>query len=649
MIAALLFASVTQVIDLQGLDGLGDGHFDGTALTRAGAVITAPRFAQTKKVAGPVLRALADGSALLSSPLRWVAADGTVRFKDKARSLGDLCNSKAGSYLSAMPGGLLRHRKSPKAAWTVVALPHSHRSLWALSCTKKGAVVAAGQPSALYRLEGTKVVAQIKVPGDGLRSVATFGDMVIAGGLKDGRVWSWQGDQLRVLFVTEGVEVRRLLQLSKDAFAALSVGGERSTEGDLPAATPFSAGSGSVERFSAKTAAADLLWASAADTPMDMLHHKGELWLGSDSGQIYRISLEDADRNARRTYWRSSMADERAIEALAWVGGKLTLYGGGIVRQQGNGAHRYRTVRLTAGGVIATWGNLRVDSNAVAQVRWRFGNDEKGEGWSNWTNKPGGRSHFAQIELTLKPGAKLKRIEQFLRTDNRGPRMLSTLLLDQGSRIQAKPDDLVWDKGFDLPDGELKQFIAAPLRWDRPEAGEERAKIYWRQGYRSLIWKGEDPDEDALVYRVTLLRLLKSGPKRVDRWHQRAHFRSLKTAALAHGSYQLSISVRDGESEWSAPLLSQAFAVDHRAPRLKLQAFNLKKRILKLQATDDDRVVAVRCGEGSNSVDLVAADGVADGVKETFILPDHAWVEALQLKRCETIDPAGNRAGLDLP
>ena len=227
--------------------------------------------------------------------------------------------------------------------------------------------------------------------------------------------------------------------------------------------------------------------------------------------------------------------------------------------------------------------------------------------------------------------------------------MLSILLLDQGTRIQAKPDDLSWDKGFDLPDGELKKFVTAPLRWERPEAGEERALIYWRQGFRSLIWKGEDPDEDALVYRVTLLHLHKSGPRRAGRWQQRAHFRSLNTAALAHGSYQLSISVRDGQSEWSAPLRSQAFEVDHRAPSLKLEAFNLKKRLLKLQAIDDDRVVAVRCGEGSNSVDLVPVDGVADGTKETFILPDQAWVESLQLKRCETIDPAGNRAGLDLP
>jgi len=46
---------------------------------------------------------------------------------------------------------------------------------------------------------------------------------------------------------------------------------------------------------------------------------------------------------------------------------------------------------------------------------------------------------------------------------------------------------------------------------------------------------------------------------------------------------------------------------------------------------------------------LLPADGVADGAEDRFNLPNQSWVESLQLKRCEAIDPAGNRTGFDLP
>ena len=64
MMLSLLLASLTQVIDLQGVEAFAAGQFDGTALTHDGRVVTALSFVESSKVEGSVLRAWPDGSHL---------------------------------------------------------------------------------------------------------------------------------------------------------------------------------------------------------------------------------------------------------------------------------------------------------------------------------------------------------------------------------------------------------------------------------------------------------------------------------------------------------------------------------------------------------------------------------------------------------
>jgi hypothetical protein len=650
MMLSLLLASLTQVIDLQGAEAFAAGQFDGTALTHDGRVVTALSFVESSKVEGSVLRAWPDGSHLLAAPLRWIDAKGATIIEDSSRSFGDACSGSGGAYLAASPGGLLRFRRSARAAWSVIALPRSHRSLHALQCTKDGALLAAGQPAALYRLSGGKVRSEISVPGDALRSILETPKGVVAGALNDGRVWLWNNDSLRVLFVAEHPEVRRLLLDAEKNLVVLSVAAESGdSKADHPIATPISSGSGAVQRHLKDSGSIETLWTGNDETPVDLTLQGKRLWLASDNGSLYRLNSRAGDGDARRQSWRSSTGDERPIEALVISGQTLLVFGGGLVRSSTNGKHRYRSPRLTSGGVMANWGSLRVDSNQVAGLRWRFGNDPNGEGWGPWQRQPGGRALFTQVELLLKPGASINRLQQFLRVDNRAPQINSFLMLDQGTRIEPKPLNLDWDKSFDVDDAELKDFVAQTLRWDRPAAGKSQARVHWSPGYRSIVWQAKDSDDDALWYRVELLVLGADKVSSVRSWEQGLSFYSIKTSALAQGSYQLRVAVRDGESSWSAAKASPIFQVDHQAPTIKLLNFERRGKVLRLRVSDNDRVVAVRCGSHSERVALQPADGVADSRQELFVMPSQTWLKPLRLKRCEAIDAAGNRGSLDLP
>jgi hypothetical protein len=652
MWTALVLAASTQVIHLHGVDDLAQGTFDGTALTRHGELVTSNRYAKVGKVPGPALRVLSNGHLLIGAPLRLIDENGETLLNDEQRHMGDACSNRSGVYVAGMPGGLLRYQARSSASFKVVALSSSHRSLWSLHCTDDGVVVAAGQPAALYRIKGTEVVASTKVLGEGLRSVTMVGGNVYAGGLTDGRVWRWSKDQLEVVGVTSKPEVRKLVALT-NALAALSVSSENDDNSDLPSPSPQSRGSGVVERIDLVNGVAQTLWVSSGSTPMDMVHEvrskrrpsEGWLWVASDVGRLHRISVHSDHADARRTHLRTAVGDLRPIEALGWRQGRLTLVGGGLIRQPQKGAHRYRSPVLDAGGHVAHWGNLRVDSQAIKQVRWRFGQAPSPRGWSAWQDAPGGTARYVQLELELKPNSKIRRIEQFVRPINRAPAMILVRPLQERTRLEGKPVDLAYEKGVTLPDDELKDYQIGA----QPKPAEERARLTRKEGYRAITWKAEDPDEDPLVFNVSLLRLTSGKTQRLKTWQQTQHYTNLNTSALVHGSYALSVSVRDGQSSWSPASTSQTFRVDHQAPVLSLVAYDLKKKILRIKVRDDDRTVAVRCGSQENFVELIPSDEVADGALEQFVLPLRDWATGLKLQRCEATDPAGNRGGVDLP
>ena len=228
-----------------------------------------------------------------------------------------------------MPGGLLRFRARGAKAWQVVALPSSHRSIWGVACTRRGALIATAQPAALYRLSGAKVVAKVKVPSEGLRSVTAVGDDVFAGGLTDGRVWRWRGQALTVVHVAPHPEVKELLAAPPGRLIVLSIGDAADDATDLPEPRPGSAGSGAVESLKLESLMAETLWRGSGSTPTDALLTTNDLWVVTDAGRLHRIDVSDDAVGVRRRHRRSSIADGRPIEAIWQHKKQLVLYGGG--------------------------------------------------------------------------------------------------------------------------------------------------------------------------------------------------------------------------------------------------------------------------------------------------------------------------------
>ena len=645
MIFAWLLVAATQVIHLEGPDDFDQGTFDGTALTRQGKLVAAEAYERARSLDGVVLTALGDGRLLLGSPLRLIKPGGEVELSDAERSAGNACAGRAGTYVSAMPGGLLRFRARGAKTWQVVALPSSHRSIWGVACTRRGALIATAQPAALYRLSGAKVVAKVKVPSEGLRSVTSVGDDVFAGGLTDGRVWRWRGQALTVVHVAPHPEVKELLAAPPGRLIVLSIGDAADDAADLPEPRPGSAGSGAVESLKLESLMAETLWRGSGSTPTDALLTTNDLWVVTDAGRLHRIDVSDDAVGVRRRHRRSSIADGRPIEAIWQHKKQLVLYGGGWELRPGRARHRYRSPVLDAGGRLAHWGALRADDQAIRSVRWRFGQDPSLKGWTGWQETPGAVARYAQFELELNATAEVAHLEQFVRAVNGAPDMISVSALAPSTRLEAKPVDLQHEKGVTLPDDDLEDYQVGAAR-ERPAA---RARMTRVHGYRSVTWKAEDPEDDPLVFEVRLHELTAKGPRLIRAWQQTLHYTTLATSALRHGVYQVEVRVRDGQSEWSRPATTRSFLNDLRAPTLQLVRDGRAQGRLRLKVSDDDFTVAVVCGDQERRVELLPSDGVADSRTEHFVLPEKSWVKELNLERCEAIDASGNRRGIDLP
>lgn len=649
-----LLLAVTQVTDLQGVAVFAEGETDGTAVTADGRIETAPILVKSGEVPGAVLKAFADGSVLLSEPLRWLDASGKPILNLAHKALGDGCRQGKARYAVAGPKGELLYAADGRG-FKLLSLPKAHAQIWAVDCgANKGAWVAASEPSVAYHVVGEKIIREVPLPGLGLRSIVARAAEVYVGELSSGRVWDLSGKKPRVIGHTANPEVMALGlgPAGTGHIYALSVSSDGSAEGKVPVPSPRSRGGGTVELIRNGRPQA-VLWSSDGETPLTILLTEKDVLVGTDLGFIYSFpTVQRADGSslaASGAQRRFAVRDKRAVEALAMAKDGLLAFGGGLRRSEVKGEpHRYLSKILDA-GLRANWGSLRSQSRHVKAVRWRFGEDPEGEGWTDWTDQPGGQSRYAQLEVILKPGGSLTRLEQFHTPMNRAPEVTSITVLAAGTRLEEKPDSFDFDKGFTLPEMKLDDFFSHPQKAAGPGEPEQRGAVRWQAGHRGVIWEAKDPDEDPLRFRVELRKLdKKGGHEVVSRQELARPYLSLKTSVMAGGSYQLGVQAEDTSGALSPTRRSLVIVVDHKAPRLKVLVHDVKKGRLVIEATDSDRILALICHGQKRTVRLQPRSRVADAKILRFELPQALSSIVKDLSRCEAVDPSGNRRSIIL-
>ena len=165
----------------------------------------------------------------------------------------------------------------------------------------------------------------------------------------------------------------------------------------------------------------------------------------------------------------------------------------------------------------------------------------------------------------------------------------------------------------------------------------------WIRGIRTFVWEGRDPNDDALRYRVDVMRLpdgdwievVDDHPERIYAWD---------SSSVGDGTYRIRVTASDQhvhapDTGREGSQISGAVRVDNTAPRVG-----------DVDVRDDRTRVRVEDGgsplaevdartEGGEWSPLVPLDGVIDAPVEEFDLPEslrgtRVWIRA--------VDRAGN-------
>ncbi len=317
---------------------------------------------------------------------------------------------------------------------------------------------------------------------------------------------------------------------------------------------------------------------------------------------------------------------------------------------------------------LSTFGHVRwegaVPRGASVSLSVRGGNSEKPDAtWSAWlpagaggaANVPAAR--FFQWKADLAANGKgespsVERVEMTYTERNARPVLENLAVLDPG---------LVFVRGGSGGSGVLsvtnpdENGIFAGLEPPH-EAGalEGPGRRLWRKGFRTLTWKGLDPNGDALRYDVEAQR--EGGAWFPVRKDVEDSYLSFDTTALADGRYRFRVTASDRfshpEGEALTAVEESALAVvDNTPPVLKVEGKRLDGDTLELRILATDALSPVLRAEGSLNADrwrlLAAEDGAADSPVERFVFrvskPSGPAVLAVRV-----VDAAGNVAAVSV-
>ncbi|MFI5118800.1 MAG: hypothetical protein ACHQM4_00215 [Thermoanaerobaculia bacterium] len=379
-------------------------------------------------------------------------------------------------------------------------------------------------------------------------------------------------------------------------------------------------------------------------------------------GRVY----EWKDRHVRLV----ASTGERLALAIPAVGtgfAVVTMGSPGILRPApaGGPAAGTFTSAVKDGLRLSTFGRLRsegtVPAGAAVAFSVRTGNSEKPDGtWSAWVRlapdggakPPVARFFQWKAELTASPRGDspvVERVELSYSERNARPVLENLAVLEPGavfSRGAGGPGVL----SVANPD---ESGIYAGLEAPHEGPAEGPGKRLFRKAYRTLTWKGTDPNGDTLRYEVEARHEGGSTwfPVRKD---LEDSFLSFDTTSLPDGRYRFRVTASDRLSQPESEALtareeSGVVVVDNTPPALKIESRKVEGDALVVTVLATDALSPVTKAEGAVNADrwrlLPAEDGAADSPVERFVfrVPKPAGPAMLTIR---VLDAAGNVAAI---
>ncbi len=377
-------------------------------------------------------------------------------------------------------------------------------------------------------------------------------------------------------------------------------------------------------------------WDFEDETIFDLLEHAGRLWVATGlEGKLYSFSDE-------RMVLEKDV-DEAQIVSLFPAGDEL-----GFASTNSAALFRFtpgseREGTLT-GSVLdarqmARFGTLRWSGQQPDSTSVRFSmrsgmSKEPDVTWSDWTPPAGGReigldglglSRYFQwrLHLSSNNGASpvVTTVEVSYLQSNQKPEIESFEALPAGQILvpgNFNPSNQVYEPAHPNRDG-----IFTTVGGQRRD-NNRNLKTLWKQGYRTLRWSADDPNEDELRFSLYFRReadddwLLMTEDLEDPRY-------SFDATVLPDGDYRFKVVASDAaanveDQAEEAHRVSETIVIDHSPADLT----SATRTDSAIRATVEDALSPLRSAEFSTDATewrpAEAADGLLDGTRETVVV-----------------------------
>jgi hypothetical protein len=389
------------------------------------------------------------------------------------------------------------------------------------------------------------------------------------------------------------------------------------------------------------------LWELDEETLFTLLWARDGLWVGTGlEGKLYRWSAEEemvleTDVDERQVV---ALMEDRPGPAFATTNAAAVYRVTGTTEREGT----YTSPTLDA-GQIARFGRFswrgEIPRHASLSFSFRSGmSSEPDRTWSPWTDPRRGE----EIQVAdLPPGRYVQWRAHFRAGDSVSPRLFGAELSYLQQNLAPKIERLqVLDPGQVLVPANFNPTsqVFEPAHPNREgifttlEPGERaggRLKPLWKQGYRTLRWEVEDPNDDHLRFRLDFRPETEGaagdeGGDGESAWMPvvedlEDEYYSFDATVLPDGVYRFRLRASDADDNAgdgrTGERVSEPVVVDHTPPRrgaVRHQGGMLRVEVEDALSPLREAVVSLDAGEWRP---VAAGDGLLDGRRETLEIP----------------------------
>lgn len=643
----------SRAFELLTLDDLTGGDLKGVAVgadgvVRAGLSLGHAPMEGAQAVFGAV--ELADHSVLVGTgpagKIFRAVGDQVTLFADTTElAVTSLVQSPSGAiYAATIPSGRI-YRVAQGKAEIFATLPNADY-VWAIGLDKPktGLFAATGPKGKLFHvpLAGGAPTVQFASEEPHLVTLAVDAQgIVYAGSSGKGLLFRVEGPgRAKALFDFPGEEVKGIALLKSGGFYAIANEyGEppepprrgpatgRTPPGPTSSARP-KPGKGSLYRFDAEGRPERLMHHDEFHYVSLALDEAETPYVGTGAeGRVYTVSDAHSVQLVADT-------DERQAAALAFGKTGYVVSGDPAVfhRITGRGGiEAVWTSKVLDAGLRARFGRLSWRSTGPIELSTRSGNTATPDGtWSPWSTP-----HTASGPVTSPPG-------RYVQVRGRFARDPTAQLAEV--RIPFVTDNV---RPVVLDVSAAQKGISRPGRELLPSSGGELPK---HESVVRLTWKVDNPDNDALRYRLSYRREGQPWREllRPDEFLTKAEY-DWETLTLPEGKYRVRVEASDEAANPPGQALRHAlesapFLVDNTPPSLRDPVLRGRRlRVVIVDGVGPIARVEVAIDGKTNFHPLAPVDGIFDSAEETIdadlstILPAGAHTLAIR-----AFDVAGN-------